>query len=193
MIIKVLHKHSAETDTTRWFHSCDIDDISPYDYVEYVVHEFCDYLQQNSYCTDISRQQLLIEMCKATCTQYFYDKWLHKKYSIGAPKRTFSKPYQWNAVLEHQWNDYVHSRIVNYEFWEHFWRKLPVAMWEQTLTDSNWRDSMQYLLPFYIHREMDILINEEIVGQEEDGNIILYDDYGIETETEEYTTDEKKK
>jgi ATP-dependent Clp protease adapter protein ClpS len=192
MIVKVLQKHSAETDTTNWFNTCDIDDISPYDYVEYVVNAFCDYLEQHAYSTDISRQKLLHDMCKATCILYFYDKWLHKKYTIGAPKRKFSKPYKWNAALEHQWNDYLHSRIVNYEFWEEFWRKLPVAMWEYTLPDINWRNSMQFLLPFYIHREMDILIDQEIVGQEEDGNIIIFDDHGIETEVDEYTIDEKK-
>lgn len=185
MIIKHAQKYSAEKDTTTWFHRCDIDDISPYDYVEYVVNQFCDYLEQNSYSTDISRQQLLHDMCTATCTQYYYDKWLHKKYVVGEPKRIFSKPRQWNSVLEHQWNDLVHSRIVNYEFWDQFWRKLPVAMWEYTLTDDNWRDVMQYLLPFYICREMDILIDEDIVCQEEDGNIIILDDYVAEEDDDE--------
>jgi ATP-dependent Clp protease adapter protein ClpS len=193
MIIRTFHKHSAETDTTAWFHRSDIDDISPREYVEYIVNEFCDYLEQKSYSTDIPRQHLIHEMCKATCTQYYYDKWLHKKFIVGIPKRKFSKPSQWNNILESQWNDFVHSRIINYEFWEDFWRKLPVAMWENTLTNINWRDLMQYLLPFYIHRELDILLDEEIVCQEEDGNIVSWDEYTNEKYVDEADIDGKKK
>lgn len=186
--------YNLENKVSEWFHNRDIDNISPYTYVSYVVNEFCNYLTKGGYCTDISRQQLLQEMCSATCTMYYYQL-RRSKYIIGSPKRKFTKPSQWSNSLENQWNDYVHSRIVNYEFWENFWKGLQHAYWEETLHDD-WRGVIQHLLPFYILREIDILLDEEIVCQEDDGNIYTWDDHEQDNETSdlnENTNDKKKK
>jgi hypothetical protein len=183
----------AETDVNIWFHECDIDDISPYMYVEYVVNTFCEYLEQRGYVCDVSKPRLLHFMCSATCSMYYYEKWKQRKFYIGSPKYKFTRPKQWGGALETQWNDYVHSRIVNYEFWERFWNRLPKAYWESTLTHDCWRDVMQHLLPFYIQRELDILIDEELVCQEENGNIVTWDDHEIEDEPDIRDADGSKK
>lgn len=180
-------------ETSDWFNYCDIDGESPYMYVEYIVNQFCDSIEKRGYMIDISRQKMLYDMCSATCIMYYYQNYLRRKYIVGAPKQKFSRPLRWNAVLETQWNDYVHSRIVNYEFWERFWNELPNAYWETTLTHDNWRDVMQYLLPFYIRREIDILLDEEIVCQEENGNIVTWDDHEAEDESDIRDMDGSKK
>lgn len=184
---------TAGIDTTEWFHYCDIDGESPYIYVEYVVNQFCNYIEKRGYTIDISRQKMLHHMCTATCTMYYYQTWRRCKYIVGAPKYKFTRPLRWTAVLESQCNDYIHSRIVNYEFWEQFWNELPNAYWESTLTYDNWRDVMQTLLPYYIHREVDILLDEEIVCQEENGNIVTWDDHEAEEESDIRDLDGSKK
>ena len=184
---------SRSDETSNWFNCCDIDGESPYSYVEYVVNEFCNIIEKRGYTTDVSRQRIMYDMCSATCIMYYYQNYLRRKYIVGAPKQKFSRPLRWNAVLETQWNDYVHSRIVNYEFWERFWNELPNAYWETTLTHDNWRDVMQYLLPFYIRREIDILLDEEIVCQEENGNIVTWDDHEAEDESDIRDMDGSKK
>jgi hypothetical protein len=180
-------------ETTEWFNYCDIDGESPFTYVEYVVNKFCDYIEKRGYTTDISRQKVLRDMCSATCTMYYYQNWMRRKYIVGASKQKFSRPLRWNNVLETQWKDYINSRIVNYVFWERFWSELPKTYWESTLTHDNWRDLMQYLLPFYIHREIGILIDEEIVCQEENGNIVTWDDHEIKEEPDIRDLDGSKK
>lgn len=184
---------SRSDEISDWFNSYDIDGESPYSYVERVVNEFCNIIEKRGYMTDISRQKLMYDMCSATCTMYYYEHYLHRRFIIGAPKKKFTKPLRWSAVLEAQWNDYVHSRIVNYEFWERFWKELPAAYWESTLTHDSWRDVIQYLLPFYIRREIDILLDEEIVCQEENGNIVTWDDHEVEEEPDIRDMDGSKK
>ena len=171
-----------ETEITDWFHTEDIDNISPYKYVEYVANQFCDDLARKGYATDISRHQVLYDMCTATCTMYYYQHCKRGRYIVGAPKRKFSRPRQWTATLEYQWNDFMRSRIVGMDYWSTFWALLPVATWEQFLVHDNWRDVIQYLLPFYIQREVDILVDEEIVCQENDGNIVTWDDHEPDAE-----------
>jgi hypothetical protein len=185
-------KISAGDDTTEWFNCRDIDSISPFSYVEQVATEFYRFLDKRGYTLDTTQNQFLYDLCTATCTMYYYQVWHKNKFIVGAPKRKFTYPKQWTGVLEGKWNDYIHSRIVNYEFWDNFWRKLPPSYWEGELRD-NWRDVMQFLLPFYIRRELDILLEEEIVCQEDDGNIITWDDHELEEESDICNADSKKK
>jgi hypothetical protein len=180
-------------ETTEWFNHCDIDGESPFTYVECVVNKFCDYIEKRGYTTDVSRRKVLLDMCSATCTMYYYQTWMSRKYIVGAPTQKFCRPLRWNAELEYQWNDYLHSRIVNYEFWERFWNELPNTYWESTLVHDTWRDVMQYLLPFYIRREINILIDEEIVCQEENGNIVTWDDHEVKEEPDIRDLDGSKK
>lgn len=171
-----IQQQKTNESITEWFHRSEHDGISPYEYVEFVVNEFCSAIETKKFCFDVPRQQILYDMCTAICTQYFYEVWQNKKYNVGAPKRKFTKPKQWNYTLEHQWNDYVHSRIINYEYWSQFWKLLPVAEWEQFIS-FDWRSILQTLLPYYIQREIDVLLDEEIVCVEEDGNIVTWDDH----------------
>lgn len=186
-------KIAAEDDTTEWFNWCDIDGNSPFAYVEYVANEFCSFLNKKGYTLDVPQHQFLYDLCTATCTMYYYQVWQKNKFIVGAPKRKFTRPKQWTPALEGQWKDYLHSRIVNYEFWEQFWRKLPCAYWESVLERDNWRDVMQTLLPFYIRREVDILLEEEIVCQEDNGNIVTWDDHEAEEEPDIRDMDGSKK
>lgn len=187
-----LNKKAAENDTTDWFNSSDIDGISPFSYVEYVTSEFCKFLDRKGFTLDISQNQFLYDVCTATCTMYYYQIWQKNKFIIGAPRRKFTRPKQWTNVLEGQWKDYIHSRLVNYEFWEQFWIHFPVGYWESTMHD-NWRDVMQTLLPYYIRREVEILLEEEIVCQETDGNIVTWDDHEAEEEPDIRDMDGSKK
>jgi len=171
-----IQKQKAEENVTEWFHHSEYDGISPYEYVEFVVNEFYSTIESKGFNFDISRQQVLYDMCAAICSQYYYEVFKKKKYNVGIPKRTFSKPKLWNNTLDHQWNDYVHSRIINYEYWSQFWKLLPVAEWEQFIS-FDWRSILQTLLPYYVQREIDVLLDEEIVCVEEDGNIVTWDDH----------------
>jgi hypothetical protein len=193
MSIRAVNTEKAECDTSEWFYSPDVDGWSPYQSVEYVVNQFCDDLARKGYATDISRQKVLYDMCTATCTMYYYEFWKRHRFIVGAPKRVFSRPRQWTNVLENQWNDFVRSRIVGTDYWETFWRMLRPAYWEQFLNKDSWRDVMQYLLPFYIHREMDILVDEEIVCKETNGTIVTWDDYEPEHEPDIRDADGTKK
>jgi hypothetical protein len=188
-----IQKHNAETHISEWFRTSEHDGIRPFEYVEFVVNEFCTTIEKKGFYFDISRQNILYDMCTAICTQYYYDVYHHKKYNVGLPKRKFTKPKQWNHTLDHQWNDYVHSRIINYEYWMVFWKRLPIAEWEQFIS-FDWRSLLQTLLPFYIQRELDVLIDEEIVCVEDDGNIVTRDDHESDyEETDVRNIDEKKK
>jgi hypothetical protein len=166
-----IQKHNAETHISEWFRTSEHDGIRPFEYVEFVVNEFCTTIEKKG----------------------FYFVYHHKKYNVGLPKRKFTKPKQWNHTLDHQWNDYVHSRIINYEYWMVFWKRLPIAEWEQFIS-FDWRSLLQTLLPFYIQRELDVLIDEEIVCVEDDGNIVTRDDHESDyEETDVRNIDEKKK
>lgn len=194
--LKMTHSiqiQKTELAINEWFNTCDIDNISPFICVEYVVNKFCNYIENCGYILDIPKQTILQDMCSATCTMYYYQKWRQNRFIVGAPKRKFSIPKQWNNALELQWKDYVHSRIVNYEFWEQFWKEIQSSYMELTFTKDNWRDVMQYLLPFYIRREIDILLDEEIVCQEENGNFVTWDDHEVEEDVDADEVSKKKK
>jgi hypothetical protein len=197
LVLKEMSFHSITSVTkdyeiTEWFHEQDADGWSPYMCVEYVVNTFCKDIERKGYLIDIQHHLVLYDMCTATCVMY-ENEFKPRRYLVGAPKRKFSRPRQWSSALEHQWNDYLHSRIVDHDYWKTFWRLLPVGFWEQFITKDSWRELMQYLLPFYIHREVDILVEQEIVCQETDGNIITWEEYESEEEPNVRDADKSKK
>jgi hypothetical protein len=181
-----------DSEITEWFHNPDVDGWSPYQCVEYVVNTFCNNMEKKGYLIDVPRHIVLYDMCTATCIMY-NNEFKRDRYWVGKPKRKFSRPRQWSNALEHQWNDFLQSRIADIDFWKTFWRLLPAAVWEQFITKDNWRDVMQYLLPFYIQREIAILVEEEIVCQETDGNIVTWDEYESEEETNPRDAEKSKK
>jgi hypothetical protein len=84
--------------------------------------------------------------------------------------------------LELQWHDYLHSYCFTTEYWDAFWESIPVESWENKL--PNWPGEMQALLVLYIDRDIDKLIEHEVVCEEENGNIVSWEERDEEDDDE---------
>jgi hypothetical protein len=193
-MIRSLEAQKSEHDITAWFHYRDLDGASPYQYVEYTVNQFCNDMARRGLNLDVSRQQVLYEMCSATCTMYYYEVWMRRgRFIVGAPKRQFSRPRQWSASLESMWKEYLQTRIAGREYWERFWGVLGHAYWETTITRDNWRDVMQYLLPLYIQRDTHTLLAGEDIAYHEHEDSRGDDVLGADDEADTNRQADKKK
>jgi hypothetical protein len=157
---------------TYWFNNQNVD-IHQYPalWIQKVVSRFLNYCEKHNLHMCVIEHKFYEIMCEAMCVMY-HAAITNKDWS--GPKRKFPKPSDWNESKEQLWTDYIHGRLFTYEFWDSFWDALDEEHWEFAIPSV--RGNFQYLLPLYIQRSNDILIDEGILVEQDDGQIVTADD-----------------
>ena len=157
---------------TKWFHHNDGYGVSPSEWVYIVTERFLDVCTKFNLTICINDNQFYNTLCEAVCVMY------HASITHGdwiGPKRKFPMPTYWNDSREQLWCDFIHGRMLTYEFWESFWAGVDEQLWEAKI--PNFRINMEYLLPLYIRRSNDVLVEEGELVEQEDGNIVTVEEY----------------
>jgi len=113
-------------------------------------------------------------ICEATCVLKS-----RSARDLPIPNRIFSKPEGWNADLERWWNEWLHSHFFVDGFWTTFWNGIHISEWEDAM--PSWREALQLLLPYYVQRNIDVLIECGFVVENNDGVFVANDDYDYDT------------
>lgn len=167
------HNRIVSDKITQWFRDGPIDSVSA------VVDKFTEDCLYFQHTITLGPKAFFKTMCDATCVMYHANT-TNKQFS--GPRRRFRKPHQWTMELELQWHDYLHSYCFTTEYWDAFWESIPVESWENKL--PNWQGEMQALLVLYIDRDIDKLIEHEVVCEEENGNIVSWEERDEEDDDE---------
>ena len=117
-------------------------------------------------------------LCDATCTMYRAH--LENK-DVEGPKKIANLPKGWSDDLEDIWSDYIYSRTLTDDFWSEFWYEIPEGSWEAQF--PQFRSFIQAVLPIYIQRDLEMLIEESLVAKNNEGEYV--DIYDPEYEEEE--------
>lgn len=90
--------------------------------------------------------------------------------ATGVPRNLPRPPKGWSLSTETLWMDYLHMRVFTASFWDIFWRDHPFAIWEEA--HVGYRAYMQSILPYFVQRTFDPLLEEELVAQNDDGEYV---------------------
>ena len=110
-------------------------------------------------------------MSEALCVMYHASK---TNTDWSGPNRQFPSPSDWNDTKEQLWNDYLHGRVFTFDFWDSFWNSVSEESWECGI--PNLRVNFQYLLPLYVQRSNETLIQDGSLVEQEDGQIVSVED-----------------
>lgn len=128
-------------------------------------------VKQTGHLVCVTKEELFRSMCEAVCV--YYHAHLRNE-DVRGPKRLFPKPYNWNDSLEAAWNDYVHSCIFSYTYWESFWTSCEIDALEENVHGLT--SFLQTILPLYVTREIQLLLDNEIVFENVSG-IVSWEEY----------------
>lgn len=163
---------------TCWFYNDAIDaNQYPAKWIHTVVTRFLNNCNAYNLNVCILDNKFYEIMCEALCVMYHAAR-TNKDWA--GPQRKFPKPSDWNETKEQLWMDYIHGRLFTYEFWDSFWQ-MEEEYWEFAI--PNLRANFQYLLPLYIKRSNEVLIDVGSLIEQDDGQIVSAED----CETEELT------
>lgn len=157
---------SAE-EVNNWFYTPWRDGISPANTAVHLFYEFTAAVKKHKLAIAAHDNRFMDILCEAFCTLYDAEK------TYGDVRGPVKRPEyikDWNDELEYIWSDYLASRVLHEEFWNMFWHKIYAADWEISL--PRWRAFLQSALPFYIHRDIGLLVAEGLVFEDEEGNIL---------------------
>ncbi len=165
MAVPSVSRTSEKVNT--WFYTEWRDNVAPSNTAIYIFYEFTAAIKKKGLALSVHNNRFIHILCEALCT--LYDAELQNMEVCGPTKR-HEYVKDWNDELEATWIDYLQSRILNEGFWDTFWYNMGTADWEVSL--PRWRVWMQSVLPFYIHRDIDLLVQEGLVFEDEDGHIL---------------------
>ena len=149
-----------------WFHREDIDGYTPAHTLQRTMDAFFDALKARNDNAIMRENELRKVMCGAICVMY-HARLEFKPFS--GPDREFHRPENWDMFLENAWTDYLHYFCYGADFWEDFWHRLPVAMWEDSL--PQWRHAFTDIILLYIQPSIENMIQKRVLFEDDGGNI----------------------
>jgi hypothetical protein len=145
----------TEDRVNAWLRD-DSTDISPLQFVLQIADAFLHDVDRFDLSTAVDTRTFERTLCQAMGAYYLASE---RNKTIEGPREIRSAPKGWTADAENVWNDYVTHYFFNDKYWLNFWDEFPVAAWEHGL--PQWRVFLQSLLPFYLHRDPELL---EVAG-----------------------------
>ena len=158
---------------TKWFHTSVNGDITPAQSACEVSDLFLSILHSKQLSLSVPVRLFRKIVCEATCVLK-----LTSGYELPVPNRVFSRPDGWNGDLERWWTEWLHSHFFVEGFWSRFWNRIYVSEWEDAM--PSWRHEIQSLLPYYVQRNTDVLIECGFIIENDDGVFVANEDYDYE-------------
>lgn len=156
---------------TKWFHTTR-GDGTPAESVLLVMNLFLETLKSKNLAIAVPEKQFRQIICEATCTLKLFSL---NGYELSNPRRRFRQPPGWNDEIESYWQEFVHFHLCNDAFWNLFWKRIPVVEWEDYL--PKWRSTLQTILPFYILRDINVLMAYGYLVENDEGEFVSNEDY----------------
>jgi len=172
-----MYKRILSHHVNTWFQNSAGEDASPAEATAVISSLFlerCERFKLNIVTDPITFRKI---MCETVCTLYHCDKY---NVDWNGPHRKFFIPNQWTDEIESAWNSCISVKFFNEYFWASFWRAIPTS---ELFEIKNSKENLQYLLPLYVRRSSDILIQKGFLIEQEDGNIVATEDYESEDDT----------
>jgi len=82
-------------------------------------------------------------------------------------------PPEWNTEIEALWQEWLEIHCFNN--WSAFWARIPVREWEEAL--PGWRKAMEHLLPTYVQRNIESLVEAQLIVEDEQGDYVDTNQY----------------
>jgi hypothetical protein len=150
-----------------------------YFFLRCVVRDFCNILLKYGFVLDCSVSEFFKSLSEASCA---FKLAKSKQKILLGPKRKFSKPLNWNIICENFWMPTIEYKYFDNNFWDFFWNK-----YSNTEDLDDFKIYLSALLPYYIKKDVNFLIKEQIIAETNDGKYILYEEADDnESDDEEY-------
>jgi hypothetical protein len=98
---------------------------------------------------------------------------LYKDVNIYKTHPSGAYPSEWNRDVELMWQEWIEVRC--FKNWIAFWARLPVRTWEMDL--PGWRKGMESILMAHVQREIDVLVDAQIIVEDEQGEYVDSNQY----------------
>jgi hypothetical protein len=150
----------------EWFNKGIDGDIAPIHTVFKIAKKFSQYLEEYNLTLNMNYSTFFSKLCGATCTLA-----LHKNSKvIGMPRSIPQSPANWSTEIEIIWNDYIESFYLTIDFWDSFWKSIDTGIWELRL--SQFRNYLQSILPLFIKRDLQLLIDMDLIAENSEGKYV---------------------
>jgi len=179
-LIRYNNNHSI-THINEWFNKGMGGDIAPIHTVFTIAKKFAQYLEEYNFTLNMNFSAFFSKLCGATCTLA-----LHKNKVIGMPRSIPQSPANWSSEIEIIWNDYIESFYLTIEFWDSFWESIDVDIWE--LSISQFRNYLQSIMPLFIKRDLQVLIDMDLIAENSEGKYV--DIYDVDVDIHDEYVDE---
>ena len=154
---------------TTWFTTPSQYDLAPVDYVTTAVDQFLYDCQILGLRVCIGKGQFHRAMCKVICQMYEHRNEENMYEQLESLKK-IPKPAKWTTGYEMKWIEYLDYHFFDSAYWERFWKSIPESMIDFNV--RSWRQELETRMPRFITRDIDLLIDEGMLYEDEDGNII---------------------
>lgn len=157
--------NKREEETNDWFFIPREDTMSPFLFGCAVTEAFADSLKKHhlELCVDFKtfRKSLFSAICSCRYNGFARS---------GLPRTLPKPPKGWNSPTEEIWQDFLQWFCFNHEFWETFWHPFPKSIWEEG--EHNLRNYVQSILPYYVKRDKELLLYNELIAVNSDGTFV---------------------
>jgi len=172
--ITKIQRKIAYNKVTQWFHKLTDGkeyEGTPAETIMEMNDLFLNLIKQKKLNLGVTEQVFRRNICGALCTmKYYQDTNLFRK------NRKETYPADWNIELENMWREWLDVRC--FKNWVGFWARIPVREWEEEL--PGWRTTMEYILMSHIQRETYLLVDDDIIVEDDNGDFIdsnYYENY----------------
>lgn len=156
------------TIVTQWFNT---GDPVPIECVDTLVQTFVDDVRHAGHTLCVSPAEFFRVVCQAVCV--YYDAYMRDE-DVRGPNRLFPKPPKWTESLESAWTDYLYSRVFPYTYWDSFWTSCRFDALDDNVHGLT--SFLQTILPLYVTRDIQALLDHDIVFENVKG-IVSWEEY----------------
>jgi hypothetical protein len=161
---------SVEARVNAWLRDdCD-GDISPLEALMNVANMFLDDVERFDLALGIETKRFKHNLCQGLGAFY---RAAERRVSIKGPTEIQNPPRGWNDDAEFIWTDYISHMYFSEKYWTSFWDDVPTMNWESVV--PGWRVFLQSIMPFYLARDPELLMEESLLMQNSEGLYISPD------------------
>lgn len=171
-----------EENVNIWLHFSNTEYCnSPIDTLRIMVDTFVKDVERYKFTLNVNKKKLFEIMCEAMCMYYIAQN-THK--NIVFLNNSYEKK-NWDQEYETLWMDYLTFTYFNTSYWDNFWSRVPEQTWETCV--PQWRFYFATLLPHYISRDEQLLIDNGLLFETQGGEAVTAENYdSCEESTEPY-------
>jgi len=161
-----------EENVNEWLHFSYTEYCnSPIDTLRIIVHTFFKDIDRYKFTLNVNKKKLFEIMCEAMCMYYIAQN-THK--IIIFNNNSYEKK-KWDQKNEILWMDFLTFKYFNTTYWDNFWSRVHEQTWEMYV--PQWRFYLASLLPYYISRDEQLLIDNGLLFETEDGEAVTAENY----------------